>query len=263
MRKVFLLLLLAGAVFAAQLEDHSIKLSIDEDGSASVMEEFTLSLQTVGDSQMFDNLSAIGATNVSMWGELSNEIKMNVLGERLGIAIATKKPLLGFGKVTIEYTIESFALPTGEVGRFMTMHVGADQFSFYDAEAGVFSLPAKADLTVELNDPRHARDEKIEDYIDVKPKSIFTGPFLYGDKISYSCKGPAVSYEFSIDFKVEKGIGEELSLQSLFQFLTMHPIYSIALIILVALVLIFRKHVAGAISESFMGEEEIELPKRE
>lgn len=249
-----IILFLAPAINARSLESHFITVDLDVDGNANVQESYTIGLEAAtNDFTAFNNISAEAKNNVSVWQIFMKDINISLLGSVSDLLITSSKQR-NFGQVNLEYRIEGFAKLLEEKGRFTVWGITGDSFTFYDVKNDIFSIPSKTTLWI-----RFSKDYEI---IETKPLPSL-GPYIENNVVyRLGWIGPLIS-EFSVKYRAEKGISESFDIMRLFDFFVENPIYGVAALIIIALVIIYRKQIIGIISEGFAGAEEIEPPKKE
>lgn len=248
-----LLLLIPSGLGLKELLKHEIIVNLDAIGGTKVTERFVLSLDKNA-YIVFEDLSKSPQAGVETWNTFLDEIDICVLGERSPVTISTSRIGQGqFGnEVKFEYTISDFATFLGGRGRYVRYSIDGNKFKFYDNVSGIFSIPAKTDLWIKL-DPNLAGS---------KITNAVPEPYQKEDKTA-RWVGPSTTGTFLINYETEKGIGESFDINRIINLLIETPVYTITILIIIALIIIYRKQIIGLVSESFAGEEEIEMPKRE
>jgi hypothetical protein len=251
---------------AASIDSHTIGIDIDANGNAHVTEAYSLNLSD-DEALKFDELrNRSSATSEAwMWSNINPEIDMHVLGERSSIVIiAQSEPA---HTVTIDYNIPNFARIITEEGRFVTRGIFIGQLAMYDAVSGLMHIPASTTLKISVAGLQVPRKELLKDYFEVRPDIPGADTTLAGDKVQYTLKGELAIPELTIAFKEEKAIGESWGIERLVRsiggFFMSNMSYNLVLVIIVILVVIYRKEIFGLVTESFGGEQEIEPPRKE
>jgi len=260
-----LFLVLISCANAISLEDRLITIKLDTNGKAHVIEEFTISFSTTTEVDNFKGLA--GINELSAWKNFFNIIEPSVLGEKTNLQIVSKVDSLGFGRILIDYYVSNCAKLENESGRFLTKNVRSNQTSFYDAENKIFTLPPKATLQFQVFLPK-IELYNVENYVTTFPSALFSGPYVdqKTGTATYIIRGPASASEFSFSYKIEKGLGEwdvQNIINTIYTWAFTNPIYTLVILTVIVLVVVYRYEIFNLLVESFSGEEEVELPKRE
>ena len=258
----FVLLLSTGLAISGLSVDTMITIDLDKNGNAEITEDSKLTFQWDTAMEEFNRLKDLGTTDIIVWRNFSENIDVHVLGDRSDLSVFTKQ-VLGLDHVVLQYNILGFATYVGEIGRSILREVNMDQFSFYNKSSGSLLLPDKTSITVTVEDTRKNENQPLDEIVETTPAGFFMGPYIQDTKIVVFADGPMNLNEFKVQYKVEKGISESWGFESLYLFFVKNPIYGITLLVLIALTVIYRRKVIGVLSESFAGEEDIEMPKRE
>jgi hypothetical protein len=158
----------------------------------------------------------------------------------------------------ISYRIDDFANKTAKEGRDNIFEIEDKQFSFYQPEIGRFIIPWKTELQIKF-----ASSIKKTDVLEVIPSPSQSS--IVDNEYTLFWDGSRIDSTFLVKYRVEENVGEldlVSILDSTYSFFYENPVYMIAVVIILVLFVIYRKPIIGLISESFGGEEEIELPKR-
>lgn len=249
------MLFLVSTISARSLESHFITVDLDASGNAVVLESYTMGLEIASnDFTAFDNISAEAKDNIGIWQTFMKDIDISLVGEASELLITSSKQR-NFGQVNLEYKVNNFAKLLEERGRFTVWGITEDLFTFYDAESGIFTIPSKTTLWV--------RFDKDYEIVETKPTPSL-GPYIE-DEVVYRLgwTGPLPTTEFSVKYKAEKGISESFDVMRIFGFFVENPVYGVAVLIIIVLLIIYRKQIIGVVSEGFAGAEEIEPPKKE
>jgi len=261
MRKLLFLavLLLLPTGFGKELAGHTVMASIGLDGNAHVMEKYTLQLNLT-EYEDFERIARTTSTDISMWQLFFKDINTTVIGDITGlIASASTAGAGNFGNnVILNYDVNGFALFIQQVGRDNYFEIHQNEFSFYDSEINKFIIPWKTELQLRF-DPHI----KKTDIVDVTPSPSQSA--IVDDRYTLFWYGSKIDNTFNVRYRVEQNVGEFDAiavLSSVYMFFYESPVNTLALVITLILVFIYRKPMIGLISDSFGGEEEIELPKR-
>jgi hypothetical protein len=254
---------------ASSLDRQDVTVSLDKDGNAKVAEEYIVRLDT-SEYADFDNASRTGLSDLWRWERFIERNTVVVLGERDSLAVIGKRDQLGFGHVTVTYSIPNFAKQLKEEGRIVTRGLTGEQFALYNAVGKLLIIPAKTTLQIQLDDIRKDPREDPGKYVEVSPPGIDinTGrPVMISNRITCTWRGPFAAGNFSLEFQIEKGLAESWGFEKMLAYLgdafMKNPIYTVAVLIVVVLVAIYRREILGLIAESFAGEERVERPKKE
>lgn len=239
-----------------------ITINLDKEGNSQITEDYKLNFVWNETLEEFNRLKELGTTDLVIWNNFSESIGVHVLGDRSDISVFTKE-ILGISHVVIEYSIPGFAVYIGDEGRSIVREINMEQFSFYNDVSNSLILPDKTSITVAVEDTRKNKNQPLSEMIDAIPPGFFMGPYIQNDKIVLLANGPINLNEFKVQYKIEKSISESWGLESMYIFFVKNPIYGIILLVLIVLTIAYRKKVIGVLSESFVGEENIEMPKRE
>jgi hypothetical protein len=262
MRKLALImcvLVVLSTGFAKELADHTVVVNIDTDGNAHVSEKYTLQLNS-SEYIEFEKIAKQTSTDLGIWQAFSPEIQMSVVGELVGLTASASTAGAGnFGNnVVLEYSIAGFSSKVDKVGRDSIFEISRTGFIFYLEDIDKFIIPWKTELQLKF-DQSVAKTDVIEVIPSPSQGSMVDGRytlFWYGSRIDNN---------FNVKYKVEESIGEfDLAsiMRSIYLFFYEDPVYAMAAIVILVLMMIYRKPIIGLILESFGGEEEIEMPKR-
>jgi hypothetical protein len=262
MRKLALLLFVLFALsigFGKELAGHSITVVLDRDGGAQITEKYTLQLNA-SDYEDFGSIAKSTSTDLSMWQAFFPDIDTSAEGNVSSLTTAASTAGAGnFGNnVILTYSIDNFANMTGKTGRDISYEVYGSEFSFYQTDIGKFVLPWKTDLQIKFAPPI-----KKTDIVDVAPSPSQSA--MVDDKYTLFWYGSRVDSTFYVTYQVEESVSEfDLSsaIDSLYLFFYGNPAYALAAAIGVVIIIVYRRPIAGLVTESFGSEEEIEMPKR-
>lgn len=251
---IFLILVLASVVQARSLESHSITINVDDNGNAKIIEVYTIFLDAAtNDFTAFDQVSSEAKNNLTAWQTFMRDIDTSMVGFK-DVVISSSKQR-SFAAVNLEYTSDNFARVAGVRGRFTEFEIPENRFKFYDLTNDILSIPSKTTLWITFS-----KDYQI---LETKPTPSL-GPYVENNAVyRIGWLGPLPTSDFLVRYQQEKTLSESFDLTRIASFFTDNPIYGIALLIIIGLVVIYRRQIIGLISESFTGEEEIETPKKE
>lgn len=266
MKKILLVFLLLTAVmFAKSIEDCLITVNLDKSGNAHVIEEYTISFSNTGEVSEFNSLA--GVNELSAWKGFSDAIEPTFFGEKQDLHIVSKKDSLGFGKVLLEYMMYGFAKESNGSGRFTVRSMMPNQTVFYNSESGVLTVPPKTTIQFVVELPK-AELIEVDKYVTASPTALFLGPYAdqKAGKVTYIIRGPASAPDFIFSYTIEKGIGEfdiQKIADTVYSWAFTNPIYTLVILTIIVLAAVYRREITGLVTESFAGEEDIELPKKE
>lgn len=248
---LFCFVLLISPVLGKELLTHDTVININEQGDAEITERFVLSLNEFESSQ-FEQLSQLKTMDVSTWNNFYYEINTYAIGEISSMKISTTQISGGqFGnEVRFEYEVAGFATKVEEVGRHETYSIDKEKLRFYDDQALKFILPGTTDLTISLPES----SETIE---------LIPEPWITIGENTFRWVAGTFTSEFRVKYQIEKDISESFDIGRIVNYFVDNPLYGIVILIIIALTVIYRKQIFGLISESFAGEGEVEMPKKE
>ncbi|MBS3060757.1 MAG: hypothetical protein J4432_04600 [DPANN group archaeon] len=263
---ILIAVLFTQLAYAKELTNRNINMHISSQGTATVVEEFVIALSPQ-DSREVDPLIEKGTSDIYTWNKFFSVIRRNVLGEYRELSVVAKKDTQGFARISLGYKIDNLPVRISEEGRIITKAISPRSFAFFDSNGEVFTLPSDATIQIQIEDQRQSRErQRIEEFFAAKPAGAFLGPYSSENTVLFIVKGPLVTKDFLVLWKEEQSIGQSFStsriLESAYRNLRSSPIYTLAVMIILGLLVIYRKQALAVIAESF-SEEEIEMPKRE
>jgi len=250
------LLLLLSTASALQVYGHDIQIRILENDSAYVEEIFRLKFETPEEKTDLKEIFAqqtIDTALLSQYGlnraiveEVSNENGQLPLGES------------DFADLRISYTTETLTELVEEKGKKQIREIPGNKFSFWDGTKFTFPyeiptdlkilVPAKYPIKALQPEPHYSRTEEFE-----------------GEKyqeIDWNDKQPISSNTFYVRYEKEFTISSMFSIETIIRefqtkYLT-NPVYIIVAVIIVIMIIWYRKELGMMITESFAGEPEHE-----
>ncbi|MCK4328120.1 MAG: hypothetical protein KAW41_06695 [Candidatus Diapherotrites archaeon] len=255
MKRVLALLLIISTCLAAQVIDHEIRIGLHEDGSAYVEQEYFLRLDS-GEGKEFEALVKDGASfpDLGAYG-ISKVITYETTDENVVMELTQSD----FGVVVLQYTVPEVVEAVEKVGKQELTGITENAFTFFDGST--ISLPYDPPTTLKIGMPITLRLAR-----EVTPPAYSTAPGLdaSGQKVTYyewNYKKPFTSGKFRVLYEKEIPLQSQLSLRSITSEIREkygNPVYMIAGLILLAMVVWYRKEIGILLSESFMGEPVLE-----
>ena len=236
---------------AKTMLNHDMIIDVSRQGTAEIIERFVFGLEG-SEIFEFDEISRTLTNDVSIWNDFDIRIKTYAKDNTSIVKISSTKISQGqFGyEIKLEYEVDEFAKVIETQGRYSIYEINGDSFLFN--EESVFSIPKNTDLTISL-DSTVAEEDIIE---------IIPTPWTTINEQSFKWVSGTHTNLFYLKYQVETGISESFSLQSFINFFIEKQVYGAALIIMALLATAYRKQISELISESFTGEENIEMPRR-
>ncbi len=250
------LLLLLSTASALQVYGHDIQIRILENDSAYVEEIFRLKFETPEEKTGLKEIFAqptIDTSLLSQYGlnraiveDISNEDGQPPLGES------------DFADLKISYTAEMLSVLVEEKGKKQIREIPGNKFSFWDGTKFTFPyeiptdlkilIPAKYSINSLQPEPYYSRTEEFE---GVKYQEI-----------DWNYKKPFSSNTFHVRYEKEVTISSMFSIETIIRefqtkYLT-NPVYLIVAIIILIMIIWYRKELGMMVTESFAGEPEHE-----
>ncbi|GEM_PF-4166200 len=252
MRWALALLLLLSSALAVEYLDHEIEVVIGQDFSAQITEVYQLKL----------NQSELDAFNATLSGNPSVQDLIN-----LGTGPSFKKPVYnhhvsyilsesGFAQVTLQYSADVME-KVAFVGNKEIIGITGEETVF---QGDKFVLPFRPTTQITIRFPESLRLYGEPEPIPTEKRLLAEVPGYGGKFYEYTWKGPFSADRFKLLFEREKSIQSQLSLQSIWDELRYrfgNPLYLVATIIIIALIIIYRHQIIELLREAF-GEEPTE-----
>jgi len=261
MRKLAILfcILLLSIGLSKDLAGHTIIVTLDRGGNAHVTEKYTMQLNLT-EYLDFERIAKSTNTDLDMWRAFFSDITTTAKGNLTTVTTSASTAGAGnFGNdVLLTYDIPNFAKEISKIGRDVTYEVTDKEFTFYQQDIGKFILPWKTELQIKFI-PIIQKNSVVE----AMPSPTQTA--MVDNEYTLFWRGSRIDSSFSVKYRVEENVGAFDAMtvaNSIYLFFYETPVYSLAAVIVLVLFIIYRKPVIEIISESFGGEEEIELPKR-
>ncbi|RLG21636.1 hypothetical protein DRN74_01905 [Candidatus Micrarchaeota archaeon] len=264
-----LFMVLLGPAYAKELIGHNVEIILEENGDAIVTEEYKVDIQNTSEFEQLHNLSIIAKNDLNLWKSFLNDIDFYVKGNIEDVSVSTETDPQFGTDIVIQYKVKNLAKISEERPRAVIRVLRGEDFLYYHNETKRFVIPRKNTLEIKISPSKRLEIIGVNPRPDseiVEGAKVVKG-VLTGGRLVYIWNKPLLADTFEFKFSVEKTISETFDLQrlatGLVAFLIEKPIYSITLLILLVLVIIYRKQIASLVIESFAGEEEISLPKKE
>jgi len=214
-----LLLLLPASRAAFQQISHKMDISIREDGSAHVLEEFQLYMDSNESSNFYDSIMSLN--DISAWKNVTSLENMRIhmdtqYASLNNIRIRAQwrqgcNPWTGtcYGTVRIEYDASSsyggsFISKLQEKPRTYNYTLNSRALSFETSEQGDVSLPLGTELTINL--PQDSTIQRLNPFPDYFTKTSL--PMRDVTQLKWS--GPAVLARFELSFTREDDLSTEI-----------------------------------------------------
>ena len=255
MKRIMAVLLLLSVAMAAQVINHDIKISLREDGSAYVEQEYLLRLVS-GDKPEFENFIKTDANfrELAPYG-IAKAVSYPSSEENIVVELTQSD----FGVVILQYIIPEIVEPVEKIGKRELTGITENAFTFYDGVT--ISLPYDPPTTLLIGIPTTMR---LATEVTPPAYSVTTGFDANGHKVTYyewSYRKPFTSSKFRVLYEKEIPLQSQLSFKSMteeFRGEIGNPIYILAGLIMLAIIILYRKEIWHLLTESFAGEPLIE-----
>lgn len=262
MKKFFLLILGLLLIFSTglsvRINEHEIKIVVHEDGSAYVEEEYVIRLNTSEMIELNNTIhSQFSPKDFEKFG-ITKTIVLKTTNENV-IPSLTKSNI---AFITLQYTVPKITTVVENKGRKEVLAITEEAFSLYDNNKMVLPYDPPTDLRIlvplklatssEITPPPYSittvevDDEKYKEY-------------------EWNHKRPFQAEKFRVSFEKEVTLGSRLSINVLLQEIgetfSANPVYLIASVIIIIVIIWYRKGIVKLVSEAFVGEavpEELE-----
>jgi len=265
MKKILIMLLLCSIVLAqAGIERTNIVISISQTGAASVREEFIIRVNNET-ATIFEQMIEKKESTFDSWKALISDLDQHVKSLEPPVISAKKTELtrdLIEYKLGMEYNSPVFAQLKSSEGRIENWEVQNMMLEFYDLTSEKLIISEEISITIVIDDTRKDKTISSSEFFSITPKSIVQGPYMQdGDKAVFFINGPALAENFKINFKIEKPLSQVFAVQNVVDFFKRNPGYTLILVILIALTIVFRKQVFSLVEDAFITDEDIILPR--
>jgi len=252
-------LLLMASGFSIELAGHKVIVTVNNDGSADVIETYTLQL-AYEEYLEFERIATSTSTDLQSWQTFFSDIDNTILGNVTSLTTSASTAGAGnFGNgVILDYSVSNFASREDKIGRDIIYEIDGPSFSFYNLTINKFILPWKTELQIKF-----APAIKKTNILEVTPEPVQSA--MVDGQYTLFWYGMRIDNTFNVKYKMEENVGEfdiGTMLNSAYLFFSENPTYALAVLVILVLVIVYRKPIIELISESFGGEEEIEQPKR-
>lgn len=251
-----LLLILSSASAMIEVYDHSIHVFVNEDDSAYVEEVFRLRFDNAEEKQSlneFFNEIPFSTSRLSEYGIY--RVYTGEVTDEKGSKTVTDSD---FGDISISYTISQLPEIVEETGKKQLMGVKGEKFSFWDGN--MFILPYEPPTSLKIYIPAKYKIAEMspEPYYEtvVEKEAVKFHELEWNYKKTFSVN------DFHLYYEKEYTISSMFSLEILIREIQVkylvNPVYIIAGIIVLAMLVWYRKELGLIISESFAGEPDHE-----
>lgn len=263
----FILILSSG--FSKELINHKIDIDLQENGDASIIEDYKINIQESDDFILLNDLTINSNNDIKNWKEFFPDIDFHVLGDIKNLVISTETNAQFGSDIIIQYDIRGLAKISAEEPRRTIYSITAKDFKFYNEENNFFFMPKNTNLNIKVSPSK--RLEVIQT-IPRANSEVIEGAkvekgMIKGGKLVYQWNRPLSTEQFVFSYSIDKTLGESFDIQKIgeavFSFFIAEPIYATVFIIFILLIFIYRRQIMLIMSESFSAEEEVIPPKNE
>lgn len=255
MKRFFLFLLLFSSAFAVQIVNHDIKITIKEDGPSEVIEEYLLRITLDEEKTEFERLLK-ESTSFEEWKEFGPEKTINYGHTSLDIFAEFTKS--DFAVVTFKYEVTGLVESIEKIGKQEIVGITERSFGFYDGER--IELPYDPPTTLSVLVP------STKEIVEVEPPNFVTTIEIGVDGTQYyryewDYRKPFNSDTFRVVYSEKLTLQSQLSIEVIMNDIQRklgNPINLAAAIIVLAVIIWYRKSISSVLSEAFAGEPTIE-----
>ncbi|MFC2174729.1 hypothetical protein ACFLQ2_02555 [archaeon] len=255
MKRLLVLLVLISTCLATQVIGHDISIGLHEDGSAYVEEEYLVRLAS-HEKTSFEALIARGASFEELTPYGISKVITYEAGDRNVVMELTQSD---FGVVILQYTVPEIVEPVEKIGKQELTGITENAFIFFDGNT--ISLPYDPPTTLTIAMPITLRLAR-----EVTPPAYSTteGIDATGQKVTYyewNYRKPFTSSKFEVLYEQEITLQSQLSLSKITEEMREKygdPVYMIAGLVVLVMVIWYRKELGLLLSESFTGEPTLE-----
>jgi len=251
MKRVLALLVLLSTCLAAQVISHEIRISLHDDGSAYVEQEYLVRLvgtdkaaftQLLKTKPGFSDLAPYSIAKVIAYPSQDENVVVEMTGS-------------DFGVVTLQYSIPKIVESVEQVGKQQLAGITAQAFTFYDGTT--ITLPYDPPTTLKIAMPNTLRLAR-----EVTPPaySVTEGFDSTGQKVTnyeWNYRKPFTTNKFQVLYEKEVPLQSQLSLSAITQEIRDkygNPVYLLAALILIVIGIWYRSEISMLLTESFGGE---------
>ncbi len=251
MKKAILLLLIMASAMALTITSHDIDITMRADGSGYVVEDFQVRL---GEGERAEFELALEAGTPGDIGLVPTIVK-----EHSDINIIPQTTESDIAVVTFQYNVPEIVDTTETKGKQALVGLTEKAFSFYDGHT--MQLPYDPQTTLSVMVPQDillAGDPLPPTGAPTKELGVDGKQYL---KYTWSYRKPFNTAEFRVIYEKEVSIQSQLSpsvILNEFREKYGNPIYIAVAVILLIVVLWYRKEVYIVVQEAFAGEPVIE-----
>lgn len=254
-----LILSIAPLGSSVKLDNHRVRVEVNENNEASIKETFKLRLDSDKESpsfgtpetEAFQSLSSKGVEDLKVWANFYEKIRTTYTGNINNISVSTSIRSKSY-LVIIDYKPEKMVNLTSQRGRIKNYKMNMGKLRFYEKGTGLV-IPDNTNLWINL--PDSLPEKSVE--VSSDPINSFEGHEMYWNTgrygkldIIYQKKEPISSWSF------------EGAIEAFKKTFIGNPVYGGVLIILISLSIIYRDQIKLLFSEGLSTEEEAEKPKR-
>lgn len=255
MRALLALALLLSAGLAAEVLSHDISITLRDDGSGYVEQRYLLRL-TDQDKRAFEGFVKEGAgfEQLKLYG-LTKAIAYESQDENVAIELTQSD----FGSVILQYIVLDMVETVESIGRQELTGVTEKAFTFYDGST--IALPYDPPTVLRISVPSTLKIAR-----EVTPPAYATTSAYdaSGDRVTtyeWSYKAPFTSSKFQVLYEKEVALQSQLSLGTIMTEMRDKfgdPLYFVAGIVLLGIIVVYRKEIGALLGESFTGEPKLE-----
>jgi len=255
------LLLILSSASALQIYGHDIQIRIEENDTAQIEEVYRLKFETPEEKQGLKDIFAQPELDTSLLGQYGLQ---RAISE--GVSDEKGQPLIGesdFADVKVSYTAENLVEMVQETGKKQLMEIQGNKFSFWDGEK--FTLPYETPTDLKIFIPSKYELKELKPIPYENRTEEYQGERY--QELNWNYKGPVIKSDFYVRYEKELTISSMFSIENFLReiqtrYLT-NPVYVIAAIIVIIMIIWYRKEFGMMITETFSGEPEHEELKQQ
>ncbi|MCD6522683.1 MAG: hypothetical protein J7K68_02955 [Candidatus Diapherotrites archaeon] len=257
---ILCLVLVLSSAFASQITKHDIRITMKEDGSAYIEEEYLLRL-TSDERGVFKTIMNKESPSIDDWSVFG--IKKSIISQTKEENVIPEMTQSDVAVVTLQYTTNKIVKEVEKRGKERLVGITESLFTFYDGKK--ISLPYDPPTTLVILVPNTLRVSG-----EITPPPFSTTQQIGSDGKLYTVyewnyRRPFSSDKFRLLYSEELTIQSQLSPELLlkeFEEKYGNPVYIFAAVIILGILVWYRKQIIGIVTEAFSGEpvfeEEIE-----